>query len=71
MEAGIKEASSRGDFSEGSVRRHLLRLAFPMTIAQLINLLYSVVDRMYLGRLAETGSLALTGIGIEIGRAHV
>ena len=64
METGIKEASKRGDFSEGSVKRHLLRLALPMTVAQLINLLYNVVDRMYLGRLAETGSLALTGIGI-------
>ena len=66
MEAGVKEASNRGDFSEGSVRRHVLRLALPMTAAQLINLLYSVVDRMYLGRLSETGSLALTGVGIVL-----
>ena len=66
MEAGVREASNRGDFSDGSVKRHVLRLAVPMTAAQLINLLYSVVDRMYLGRLAETGSLALTGVGIVL-----
>ena len=66
MEAGVREASNRGDFSDGSVKRHVLRLALPMTAAQLINLLYSVVDRMYLGRLAETGSLALTGVGIVL-----
>ena len=64
MEAVVKEASKRGDFSKGSMRRHLLRLALPMTAAQLINLLYSVVDRMYLGRLADTGSLALTAVGV-------
>lgn len=66
METSVREASKRGDFSTGSIRRHLLWLALPMTLAQLINLLYSIVDRMYLGRLAESGSLALTGVGIVI-----
>ena len=41
----------KSDFSKGSVPGNILRLAGPMTVAQLINVLYSVVDRMYLGRL--------------------
>lgn len=35
-----------------------------MTLAQLLNLLYNVVDRMYIGRIPETGRIALTGVGI-------
>lgn len=42
----------------------ILRMAVPLTAAQLINLLYSVVDRMYIGHIPDTGSLALTGIGL-------
>ncbi|MCI8698230.1 MAG: MATE family efflux transporter [Oscillospiraceae bacterium] len=39
-------------------------LAVPMTAAQLVNVLYSVVDRVYLSRLSSTDSLALTGLGV-------
>ena len=52
------------DFSKGSVSSNILRLALPMTVAQLINVLYSVVDRIYLGRLP--GHLALTGLGLTL-----
>ena len=41
-----------------------MNLALPMTAAQLINVLYSVVDRMYIGHLPEASTLALTGIGL-------
>ena len=54
----------KSDFSKGSVPGNILRLAGPMTVAQLINVLYSVVDRMYLGRLP--GHLALTGLGLTM-----
>ena len=50
------------DFSKGSIAHNILTLAAPMTAAQLINVLYSVVDRIYLGRLP--GHLALTGLGL-------
>lgn len=59
-------ADARNDFSKGSVTRNILALAGPMTAAQFINILYSVVDRMYLGRLPGTGSLALTGLGLTM-----
>lgn len=52
------------DFSKGNVCKHILFQAVPLTIAQLIQLLYSVVDRMYIGHLPETHGEALTGIGL-------
>ena len=42
------------DFSQGSIPRSILRMALPMTAAQLINILYNIVDRMYLGRCRGT-----------------
>ena len=52
----------QNDFSKGSMARNIVYMAVPMTVAQLINILYNVVDRMYLGRLP--GHLALTGLGL-------
>ena len=46
--------SSNNDFSQGSMPRNMLQLAIPMTLAQLINVLYNVVDRMYIGHIPET-----------------
>ena len=42
----------------------MLKLAMPAVIAQLVNLLYSIVDRIYIGHMAENGDLALTGLGL-------
>lgn len=56
----------QNDFSQGSVPRSIMKLALPMTAAQLVNVLYSVVDRVYLGRLPDSDSLALTGLGITM-----
>ena len=44
--------------------RLLFRLSAPTICAQLINMLYNVVDRMYIGHIPETGALALTGLGV-------
>lgn len=52
------------DFSQGSVSRHIVRLAIPVIIAQLVNVLYSIVDRIYIGHMADVGQVALTGIGL-------
>lgn len=54
----------KNDFSKGNVCRHILFQAIPLTIAQLIQLLYNVVDRMYIGHLPGTHGQALTGIGL-------
>ena len=42
----------------------LFRLALPTVVAQLINMLYNIVDRIYIGHMPETGDLALTGVGV-------
>lgn len=52
------------DFSSGSVYRNILEVALPMTFAQILNLLYNIVDRIYIGRIEGVGELALTGVGI-------
>lgn len=52
------------DFSRGSVYRNIMEVAVPMMIAQILNLLYNVVDRMYIGRIPGTGMVALTGVGL-------
>lgn len=52
------------DFLHGSVFRTLVRMAIPMSVALLINLLYNVIDRMYIGHIPDVGKLSLTGIGL-------
>ena len=52
------------DFSKGSVMANILRLAVPMTLAQLINVLYNIVDRIYIGIIPENATLSLTGLGL-------
>ena len=46
------------------VGRLLMRLAVPTVIAQLVNMLYNIVDRIYIGHMPGDGSLALTGVGV-------
>lgn len=46
------------------IGRLLFKLAIPTVLAQLINMLYNVVDRIYIGHMPGTGDLALTGVGV-------
>lgn len=48
----------------GNVKKLLTQLAIPAIIAQIINLLYNVVDRIYIGHIPEVGASALTGVGL-------
>ncbi|MFR3032094.1 MAG: MATE family efflux transporter, partial [Blautia sp.] len=52
------------DFSTGSVQRNIVEVAVPMIAAQLLNLTYNIVDRIYIGRIPGYGTLALTGVGL-------
>lgn len=56
--------TQNGDFSKGSIIKILMRLAIPMTLAQLMNVLYNVVDRMFIGRIGGDSMDALTGVGV-------
>ena len=53
-----------GDFSEGKVWKRILSQALPLTLAEIVQLLYNIVDRIYIGHLSETDSMALTGVGV-------
>lgn len=46
------------------IGRLLFRLALPTVAAQLINMLYNIVDRIYIGHIEGEGDLALTGVGV-------
>ena len=46
------------------VGRLLLRLALPTVTAQIINMLYNIVDRIYIGHIPDIGAMALTGVGV-------
>lgn len=61
-----QHTASKNDFSTGSISGNILRLALPMTAAQLINVLYNVVDRIYIGHIPHASSQALTGIGLTL-----
>ena len=48
----------------GSIPRLLAQLAIPAIIAQIVNLLYNIVDRIYIGHIPDIGATALTGVGL-------
>ena len=52
------------DLGKDPVGGLVLRLAIPTMIAQFVNILYSIIDRMYIGNIPEIGDLALAGVGI-------
>lgn len=54
----------QNDFSQGKVSKNIIVQAIPLVLAQLVLLLYNVVDRIYIGHLPGANSLALTGIGL-------
>lgn len=52
------------DMGTGSVKKRMVQMAVPAVTAQVINLLYNLVDRIYIGHIPQIGGLALTGVGL-------
>lgn len=52
------------DLGKDDIKRLVIRIAIPSMLAQFVNVLYSVVDRMYIGNIAEIGEKALAGVGV-------
>ena len=52
------------DLGRDPIRQLVLRIAIPSMLAQFVSVLYSVVDRMYIGNIPEVGNLALAGAGV-------
>ncbi len=57
-------ASDTTDLGSGSIPKLMLKMAVPTIIAQIINMLYNVVDRIYIGHIENVGAAALTGVGV-------
>lgn len=55
---------SEDQLKNGKITPTLLKLAIPTVVAQIINMLYNIVDRVYIGHMKDVGSLALTGVGV-------
>lgn len=60
----MKKETKKQDLGTGSISGLMIKLAVPTIIAQIVNLLYNMVDRIYIGHIAEVGDLALTGLGL-------
>lgn len=56
--------TQKNDFATGPVWKRIVAQAIPLTVAQLVQLLYNVVDRVYLGHMGDGNSMALTGVGL-------
>ena len=54
----------RIDFENGTVTGNIIGVALPMLVAQILNLLYNIVDRIYIARIPEVGTAALGAVGL-------
>ena len=57
-------ANVKQDMGTGSVKKRMVQMAVPALVGQVVNLLYNIVDRIYIGHLPEIGGTALTGVGL-------
>ena len=60
----MAHSTPKQDMGSGSVKKLLLKLAVPAVVGQVVNLLYNIVDRIYIGHIPEIGAAALTGVGL-------
>lgn len=60
----MAEKKKSTDLAKDPLGKLLLKLAFPAILAQVVNMLYNIVDRIYIGHIPDTGAIALTGIGL-------
>ena len=57
--------TSNGNFGEGKISSLIMSQAVPLTMAQLVQVIYNVVDRMYIGHMpGDAAGVALTGVGV-------
>ena len=60
----MQKTAQKNDFSQGNIPSTIARMAVPLIAAQLINVLYSVVDRIYIARIPHVGLTVLAGVGL-------
>ena len=59
-----KAEKPKQDMGTGSVKKLMVKMAVPALVGQVVNLLYNIVDRIYIGHIPEIGGTALTGVGL-------
>ena len=59
-----RQIRMENDLGRDDIRRLVRRIALPSMLAQFVSVLYSIVDRMYIGHIPEVGELALAGVGV-------
>lgn len=64
LEAFPLNKQNAADFSQGSVGSRIMAQAIPLSLAEIVQLLYNIVDRIFLGHLPDGNTLALTGVGL-------
>lgn len=60
----MKENTQTNEMGTGNIPKLFFKLAIPAVVAQVVNLLYNIVDRIYIGHIPEIGASALTGVGL-------
>ena len=61
---GLRKNNMINNLGEGSIPKLMAKLAIPAVVAQVVNLLYNIVDRIYIGHIPQIGADALTGVGL-------
>ena len=56
--------AARKEMGTGSIKALMVQMAVPALVAQVVNLLYNIVDRIYIGHIPKIGGAALTGVGL-------
>ena len=64
MEGNQRGGDTTAQLGTAPIGGLLLKLALPTVVAQLVNLLYNIVDRIYIGHMPDVGTVALTGVGL-------
>lgn len=64
IKKGLRIMAEQQDLGVGSVKKLLFRLAIPAVVGQVVNLLYNIIDRIYIGHMPDIGGKALTGVGL-------
>lgn len=62
----MKSEETQLDLARGDIKKLVIQTAVPMVIAQVVSMLYNIVDRIFVGRIPDIGAVALGGIGIYL-----
>ncbi len=64
IKSGEMFMQQKNDFSRGDLKKTIIRLSLPLILAQMVNVLYNIVDRIYIGQMPGVGVTVLAGVGL-------